>query len=1239
LQRIDSDYTPSDLTLADLNGDGHLDLIVADQNNAGVRIYLGNGNGTFGASSFFNVGVANQQFPTAVTVGHLNEDAVLDLFVQYYDVNTITVRSATLLGGRNPTTGKWDGLFVIKATGGSPGLLADVTGDGIDDLVTAGGTEPGNGDGTFGAIVLPETLPQSALVDLNGDGYLDAIGPSTTGKQGLVVAAGRGHGLFADPVTIPFANCHSFAGAADLDGDGHVDLVAEILPSGNGPYNLSVRLSNGMALGSPGQPRTYTYDPKFNKVTSETDDLGRMTVDQIDPNNGNLLSKRLVVGQVDSPQNGETDDIVTTYTYTPQGQVKNETDPLGRVTHYDYYPNGEVKMITYATGTPESASKQFEYDAAGNQTAVIDENHHRTTYQYDALNRLIATTDALGNQTLTSYYPDGKVETVTRVIGQLDSPANGEMDDQVTHYTYTPMGQLETEADPDPDGPGPLKAPTTVRTYYPDGDLKTLTNALGIVTFYAYNDRRQLTKVVEDYTLNPADGQNRETDYNYDTDGNLKYIKDPDQNVTTYDYFPRQLLHVEHDPNGGTITYEYDAAGRLTAKVDRDGRRIEYGYDRADHVTSETWIVPGGVSTNPADVVNVINSQYDKAGNLLIVADRYSRLVFTYDDRNRLTAVDNGLTPMAPFNVAPFDVPPPDAPPTLPHVVLTYTYDPASNLATLNDSMGGVNTYTPDALNRVAFVSQTGTGVDPKSVAFTYNEVGEFKSIDRYAAATVTPLALVAHSQYTYDSLNRLDKLVHSDRTQSELDSFTYTYDDGGRTATETDVDGTVTYTYDHLDQLTSATYTNPINPNVVYPWDANGNPASSGIVIGPGNRLKSDATFDYQYDGEGNLMQQTDRATGNFRVFAWDYHNRLVQVTDETAAEIVTQVVRYYYDGLDRRIAKAVDTTPQDAVDAVFTHFVYDRDNVLMEFVDDDGSGPHAPVLSMRYLDGPAVDQVLAQENFRAQDQTLRVLWLLPDRLGSTRDLVDNTGTVRNHIIYDAFGKVIFQTHPEVGTRYFYTGREFDTETGLYYYRARYYDPRTGEFLSEDPHRLNKNTANLYRYVKNNPVSAIDPTGKDDVSVLSYDAFAAHEPNDIKIIEVTYNVAEVNNVINFITFLFGGEVDLTGDILFQLQRDFSMSPLVISDLNSPLMPVTITGSNMEYIHSPFEYKFTPAYYGSLEWFFLTALALIALGHLYEAQRRRRPRNQDAAQGNEAAPEPADEEEPQPEASSPALGM
>jgi RHS repeat-associated protein len=525
--------------------------------------------------------------------------------------------------------------------------------------------------------------------------------------------------------------------------------------------------------------------------------------------------------------------------------------------------------------------------------------------------------------------------------------------------------------------------------------------------------------------------------------------------------------------------------------------------------------------------------------------------------------------------------------------------------------LGGTNTYTPDVLNRVSFVAQTGTGVSAKSVRFTYNDVGQFRTIDRFADATGTQL--VVRSLYTYDELNRVTSLVHDNAANAALASYTYAYDVDGRTLHSTDVDGSVDYTYDHVGQLTGATYTDPNNPDRTYTWDANGNPTGSGFAIDPGNRLRSDGTFTYDYDGEGNLIKRTEIAPGNYRLFKWDERNRLIEVTDFTATNTPVQVVRYTYDGLDRRIAKAVDMTPADAVDAVFTHFVYDRDNVLLEFVDDDGSGPHAPVPSMRYLFGPVVDQVLAQENFLAQDPSLRVLWLLTDRLGSIRDLVDNSGTVRNHIVYDPFGNVIFQTHPEVTTRYMFAGREFDEETGLYFNRARYYDPKARRFLSHDPLRFRAGDANLYRYVKNDPVAFVDPSGKLHLGEV----------------EATGNVYWDLFISFFVTVVFPDET--TG---------FHHGSFQISSENSNVLELTaFTGESPSADVSESQYaqdtggiytEDSLKYGGNLgvESVFLIGLSLLAGAGFAEECHRRRHRKQAAPTQDDVGLDAEDEAEP-----------
>jgi RHS repeat-associated protein len=106
-------------------------------------------------------------------------------------------------------------------------------------------------------------------------------------------------------------------------------------------------------------------------------------------------------------------------------------------------------------------------------------------------------------------------------------------------------------------------------------------------------------------------------------------------------------------------------------------------------------------------------------------------------------------------------------------------------------------------------------------------------------------------------------------------------------------------------------------------------------------------------------------------------------------------------------------------------------------------------------------------------------VNWALTDHQGSVRDVIDSQGNLLNHISYDGFGNVTRQTNANLNFRFGYTGREFDQETGLHYYRARYYDASIGRFISEDPVGFGAGDTNLYRYVGNSPTNFVDPDGQ----------------------------------------------------------------------------------------------------------------------------------------------------------------
>jgi len=146
--------------------------------------------------------------------------------------------------------------------------------------------------------------------------------------------------------------------------------------------------------------------------------------------------------------------------------------------------------------------------------------------------------------------------------------------------------------------------------------------------------------------------------------------------------------------------------------------------------------------------------------------------------------------------------------------------------------------------------------------------------------------------------------------------------------------------------------------------------------------------------------------------------------------------------------------------------------------------------VLVLRNLFGPGIDMILAQEVILPNGTPTGTTsggggtrWLLADHLGTIRDIVDNAGAVLNHILYDSFGNILSQTDPLIATRYAFTGREFDAETGLHYYRARYYDGAIGRFVSEDPIGFRGGDFNWFRYVYNSPMWSVDPTGEKAIT------------------------------------------------------------------------------------------------------------------------------------------------------------
>lgn len=308
-----------------------------------------------------------------------------------------------------------------------------------------------------------------------------------------------------------------------------------------------------------------------------------------------------------------------------------------------------------------------------------------------------------------------------------------------------------------------------------------------------------------------------------------------------------------------------------------------------------------------------------------------------------------------------------------------------------------------------------------------------------------------------YDPASQVTNILHQlVSSTTPINQAAYAYNPVGNRTSLTDRRGAQSFGYDTLDRLTSASHPLLATPQA-FAYDAVGNRTTGGTVVNAGNQLTADATHSYQYDDNGNLTRKTLLATGNYSQYTYDAENRLTKVEDFAAGNPTAFATSTYrYDGLGRRIEKVANGQTK--------RYIYDGEDILLEY---DGSN----VLQARYTHGPGIDEPIAVTKGGS------TFFYHQDGLGSVTDLTDSAGATAKSYSYDAYGNIVDQTGA-VDQSYTYTGREFDSESGLYYLRARYYDPTTGRFLQKDPIGFNGGDFTLYAYARGNASNRSDPFG-----------------------------------------------------------------------------------------------------------------------------------------------------------------
>ncbi|MCD6186879.1 MAG: hypothetical protein J7K09_01840, partial [Desulfuromusa sp.] len=414
---------------------------------------------------------------------------------------------------------------------------------------------------------------------------------------------------------------------------------------------------------------------------------------------------------------------------------------------------------------------------------------------------------------------------------------------------------------------------------------------------------------------------------------------------------------------------------------------------------------------------------------------------------------------------------------------------------------------------------------DPVRVDFAYNADGSCNKVNRFN--DTSGLNKVGSSDFSYDPLNRLTELTHYaiNGGISTVADYDYTYNAAGL-LTSGHHGQTFDYSYDASGQLTGSTRS--VFSDEIFSYNANGN-RDVGYVVGANNRIMSDGDYDYSYDAEGNIISKTT-ATSIVTSYAYDHRNRLIAI----AGGDPTVDISYTYDGLDRRIITTVNGQK--------VSMVYDGENVWADF-------NAAANLETRYMFGDELDALIARSRPTGETD-----WYLTDKLGTIRDLVDSHGTLLNQVDYDSFGGVRAQSDSGQGDRFLFTGREYESETGLYYYRGRYYDPGLGRFISEDPTGFDGGDFNLYRYINNSPLNGTDPTGEQAII-----EFAMHICDLLSIHSFGLSVTDQ------ITGLYVAIIDAleTGHYSFTIQPAAPLAGLAIP-CGIPYTPPTpdVTGGN-----------------------------------------------------------------------------
>lgn len=727
----------------------------------------------------------------------------------------------------------------------------------------------------------------------------------------------------------------------------------------------------------------------------------------------------------------DSDDWVEFVDYDPVGNVLKRIDANGNPTTLTYYLNNWLKTQT----NPEGETTSYTHDCVGNMKTVTVPGGNVTTNTYNAKNQLVQVDDLVGR--VANYAYDGVGSRKT------DCDANG----NCRVYAYDAVNRLIALTD--------AMSQTAFYTYDQGGNLIQATDREGKVTCYQYDDinRRILTtQKVGDTNCAVVGADDIWTKSHYDPVGNIVSlttakkgstpaqcnIASPpaDCESTSYLYDEVNRVITETYPDAGVRSFTYDGAGNLKSRTDQMGRTTKYQYAELYYLTLRDYV------NDPDD-----SFAYDTGGRMLRAERGGWVVTFAYDKANRVTQTTQNGQPV-------------DYVYDTPNRCRTLTYPGGKVVEECRDwrdrlddiNAGSIATYGYDPGNRVTSRSY-GNGV---VATYEYNQNNWITKLEHRKADTT----LIAGFGYSYD---KEGNKKHGEKEHHPARSEAYEYDDIYRL---------IDY---KVGQLVGSTVPVPVT-QTQYDLDKLGNwdsKVKDGVTQNRTHSAVNEITAidgaPIIYDENGNLIEN-----GNY-FNAYDEENRLTGVTRKADSRLVGQ---YQYDALSRRTAKTAAPDPM-VFNPVTTLYFYDDARIIEE---QDTAG----LTQATYVYGNYIDEILTMER---GGQTY---YYHQNALWSAAAVTDSTTDVVERYDYDAYGCVVITDsagnlvpvnpwgtpHSAVGNPWMFTGRQLDEETGLYYYRARYYNCEKGRFLQRDPLGY-VDGLNLYRYVRSNPVKLVDPFGE----------------------------------------------------------------------------------------------------------------------------------------------------------------